>query len=180
MTRSLISISLMRFPLSLAHGGATYSVCSLPPCGQGNRIWVNKYESLTERTESKSSEIPVLFTHMRLPCPQGGGERTEYVAPLCVNLIGKRSNACWTRRTWAEHYVVINSSQEMFRYRRRMIRMLTRRLKRSAQARLGIAALRLSLERCATGHAARLLEAQVSSGTTVVPRSDLARRSARL
>src|SRR5216683_739941 len=80
MTRSLISISLMRFPLSLAHGGATYSVCSLPPCGQGNRIWVNKYESLTERTESKSSEIPVLFTHMRLPCPQGGGERTEFVA----------------------------------------------------------------------------------------------------
>src|SRR6266851_6522928 len=73
MTRSLISISLMRFPLSLAHGGATYSVCSLPPCGQGNRIWVNKYESLTERTESKSSEIPVLFTHMRLPCPCGGG-----------------------------------------------------------------------------------------------------------
>src|SRR6266849_10642484 len=81
MTRSLISISLMRFPLSLAHGGATYSVCSLPPCGQGNRIWVNKYESLTERTESKSSEIPVLFTHMRLPCPQGGGERTELAAP---------------------------------------------------------------------------------------------------
>src|SRR6266851_75462 len=77
MTRSLISISLMRFPLSLAHGGATYSVCSLPPCGQGNRIWVNKYESLTERTESKSSEIPVLFTHMRLPCPVGGGWPSE-------------------------------------------------------------------------------------------------------
>src|SRR6266851_10503940 len=44
-----------------------------PPRSQGNRIWVNKYESLTERTESKSSEIPVLFTHMRLPCPRSGG-----------------------------------------------------------------------------------------------------------
>src|SRR6266851_2104618 len=47
------------------------------PQGQGNRIWVNKYESLTERTESKSSEIPVLFTHMRLPCPVGGGWPSE-------------------------------------------------------------------------------------------------------
>src|SRR6266852_5019652 len=52
--------------------GLRHSVPS-PACGQGNRIWVNKYESLTERTESKSSEIPVLFTHMRLPCACGGG-----------------------------------------------------------------------------------------------------------
>src|SRR5713226_1139847 len=51
--------------------GLRHSVPS-PACGQGNRIWVNKYESLTERTESKSSEIPVLFTHMRLPCPRAG------------------------------------------------------------------------------------------------------------
>src|SRR5712692_11918204 len=90
------------------HSRAANSVCSLRPCGggvgrgvakwaavsphrttptpnpspqgQGNRIWVNKYESLTERTESKSSEIPVLFTHMRLPCPQGGGEHTVFAA----------------------------------------------------------------------------------------------------
>src|SRR5712691_456297 len=42
--------------------------------------------------------FPLLLTatvrHTRsAPSPQGGGERTEYVAPLCVNLIGKRSNA---------------------------------------------------------------------------------------
>ena len=43
-----------------------------PLAGQGNRIWVNKDESLLEQTESKSSEIPVLFTHMRFPCPQAG------------------------------------------------------------------------------------------------------------
>src|SRR5713226_6366835 len=54
------------------HARQTRSAPS-PACGQGNRIWVNKYESLTERTESKSSEIPVLFTHMRLPCACGGG-----------------------------------------------------------------------------------------------------------
>jgi len=31
-----------------------------------------------------------LFTHMRLPCPQGGREQTEYVAPPCANDNGKR------------------------------------------------------------------------------------------
>ncbi len=44
-----------------------------PLAGQGNRIWVNKDESLLEQTESKSSEIPVLFTHMRFPWLAGRG-----------------------------------------------------------------------------------------------------------
>src|SRR5216683_4515710 len=56
-----------------------------PPQAQGNRIWVNKYESLTERTESKSSEIPVLFTHMRLPCPQAGEGTHRVCCALCAS-----------------------------------------------------------------------------------------------
>ena len=69
------------------HVFGTYRITPTPPhpspaSAQGNRIWVNKYESLTERTESKSSEIPVLFTHMRLPCPQAG-EGADRVCRAC-------------------------------------------------------------------------------------------------
>jgi hypothetical protein len=50
---------------------------------QGNRIWVNKDESSAERIESKSNEIPVLFTHMRFPCLDLRRAPDGQSMPLC-------------------------------------------------------------------------------------------------
>src|SRR5216684_7310550 len=49
------------------------SVCSLPACGQGNRICVNKTGISLLLDSVRSVNDSYLFTHMRLPCPEGGG-----------------------------------------------------------------------------------------------------------
>src|SRR5713101_9209644 len=56
-----------------------------PACGQGNRICVNKTGISLLLDSVRSVNDSYLFTHMRLPCPQGGGEPTEFVAQCCIN-----------------------------------------------------------------------------------------------
>src|SRR5713101_7487465 len=45
------------------------------PCGQGNRICVNKTGISLLLDSVRSVNDSYLFTHMRLPCPFGGGIR---------------------------------------------------------------------------------------------------------
>ncbi len=52
---------------------AANSVGSPPPCGQGNRICVNKTGISLLLDSVRSVNDSYLFTHMRLPCPCGEG-----------------------------------------------------------------------------------------------------------
>src|SRR2546429_663547 len=61
---------------------AASSVDSPPPCGEGLGVGVVQC----------GDAAPNRATPLPSPPPQGGREQTECVAPLCINLIGKRSN----------------------------------------------------------------------------------------
>src|SRR5216684_1195789 len=68
--------------------GTNLRVCphpNPPPQAQGNRICVNKTGISLLLDSVRSVNDSYLFTHMRLPCPQGGGEPTEFVAQCCIN-----------------------------------------------------------------------------------------------
>src|SRR5438132_13978379 len=67
---------------------AASSVDSPPPCGEGSGVGVVKC----------GDAAPNRATPLPSPPPQGGREQTECVAPLCINLIGKRfSVKIWSR-----------------------------------------------------------------------------------
>src|SRR5213593_1359591 len=75
---------------------AAHSVRTPPPCGQGNRMWPVFGERAQHRNRNRvvratlessralARTIRIQNFHMRLPCPQGGGERTKCAALSCI------------------------------------------------------------------------------------------------